>query len=151
MYTEQLTQQLGILGHLPPQSLAVGTDNSITNIDMSKFKRVLWILDVGAFGASGTVDFKIQESKTSGGAYQDISGTAITQLQAGGGNNRLVTVEFRQDQLDPGYQFIRHNLVIGTAASQVCVICLAGEAIHKPEGGSVGGQDIAAVAQRLVL
>ena len=141
---EQLSQGLTVLGVLHSQSLGAGTDNSITNIDFSKVERMMWIIDVGSVGAAGTVDFKLQESKTSGGTYQDIAGTAITQVTA---SNKVVTVELRADQLDAGYRYVRHNLVIGTNAVQVCVLALGGEAEYKP----AKSQDIATVAQRLVL
>ncbi len=144
MWNEQLTQGLTVLGVLHSQNLAAGTDNSITNIDLSKVRRILFVIDVGSLGASGTVDFKLQEAKTSGGAYQDIAGTSITQVVTTG--NKVVTVEVRDDQLDAGYQFVRHNLVIGANAVQVCVIALGGEAEQKP----AKAQDIAAVAQRVV-
>ena len=42
------------------------------------------------------MDFKLQEAKTSGGTYQDIAGTAITQVTV---SNKIVTVEVRSDQL----------------------------------------------------
>jgi hypothetical protein len=144
MYTEQMTQALSVLGKLDPQSLAAGTDTSITNIDMSKFRRLMFIVEVGSVGAAGTVDFKLQESKTSGGTYQDISGTAITQITATG---KIATVEIRAEQLDAGYQFVRHSLTIGGNAVLVGVVALGGEAVEKPGKA----QDIAAVAQRVVL
>jgi hypothetical protein len=57
---EQLSQGLTVLGSLPPQSLAAGTDNSITNIDMRNVQRIMWIIDVGSVGGAGTVDFRSQ-------------------------------------------------------------------------------------------
>src|SRR5436309_4576141 len=127
MYTETLTQRLGILGKLDPVSQGAGTTQPITDVDIKNYRRLIFFLDVGAFGASGTVDFKLQESKTAGGAYQDIANKAITQLVASGGNNRMVTVEVRQDELDAGYEFVRYNLVVGTTASLVQVVFLRDE------------------------
>jgi hypothetical protein len=145
MYTEKMTEALAILGQLDPVSQGAGTTTPITNIDMSKFKRLLFIVDVGVFGASGTVDFKLRESKTSGGTYQDIANKAITQLLAAGGNNRIVTVEVRAEELDAGYQFVQGSLTIGTAASLIGILCLGGEANNKPGNK----QNVAAVAQQV--
>ncbi len=145
MYTEKMTERLAILGKLDPVSQGAGTTQPITNIDMSKVKRLLFILDVGVFGASGTVDFKLRESKTSGGTYQDITNKAITQLAAAGGNNRIATVEVRADELDPGYQFVQCSLTIGTAASQVSILCLGSDAENSP----ASLQNIAEVAQQV--
>jgi hypothetical protein len=141
---EQLSQGLTFVGALHSQSLGAGTDNSITNIDMSKLQRLMFIIDVGSVGAAGTVDFKLQSSATSGGTYADITGTAITQVTA---SSKIVTVELRADQLPAGQRYVRHNLVIGTNAVQVAVLALGGEAEYKP----AKSQDIAAVSQRLVL
>jgi hypothetical protein len=144
MYTEQLTQGLSVVGATPPQNMAVGTDTTITNIDMSKFRRLLVIVQTGTLGGSGTVDAKLRESKTSGGTYQDISGAGITQITA---NNKVATIEVRADELDAGYQFVQLSLTVGTATSQVGAIALGGEAVEKPGKAS----DIAAVTQRLVV
>jgi hypothetical protein len=142
---EQLSQGLTVLGQLPSQSLGTGTDNSITNIDMSKIQRLLFVLNIGSVGAGpGTVDFKLQQSATSGGTYSDLTGTAITTISA---NNKVATVEIRADQLAAGNRYVRHNLAIGTNAVIIGVIALGGEAEYKP----ASKQDSAVVAQRLVL
>ena len=62
MVTEQLTQALAIAAApIHPQSVGVGNADT-GGIDMAKFRRAIFILDVGAFGASATVDMKLQES-----------------------------------------------------------------------------------------
>jgi hypothetical protein len=113
---------------------------------MQRFRRALFVLDVGAFGASATVDMKLQES-TDNVTFTDLAGNgvAITTLAAGGGNNRLATLEARAGQLTKRY--LRALVTVGTAATQVCCLALGGEAIDKP--GSVN--DVAAVAQRSVV
>ena len=87
MYTEQLTQALSIAAApIHPQSVAVGTANT-GGVDMQLFRRATFLLDVGAFGASATVDMKLQESPDNS-TFTDLAGTgvSITQLLAGGGN-----------------------------------------------------------------
>jgi hypothetical protein len=145
MYTEQLTQALAIVGAKHPASLN-GTDTTITDIDISKYKRLLFILDVGTT-FSTSVDAKLRESKTSGGSYQDISGAAITQITAA---SKIATIEIRADELDPGYEFVQLSITTG-GATVVGAICLGGEGVHKPVGGSGPGNDIGAVTQRLVV
>src|SRR5947209_7729630 len=97
---ETLNQALALLGKLPPQSLAAGTDTSITNIDLSKIRRLLVVLMTGALGTSATVDMKLRASKTSGGTYTDITGAAITQLVKASNDNNIATIEVRDDQLE---------------------------------------------------
>ena len=148
MHTEQLTQALSIAAApVHPQSVAVGTADT-GGVDMQKFRRSLLILDVGAFGASATVDMKLQES-TDNSTFTDLAGTgvAITQLAAAGGNNRLATLEARAGQLSAGKRYLRARVTVGTAATTLACLALGGEAVNKP--GSA--QDIAAVAQRSVV
>jgi hypothetical protein len=146
MYTEQMSQALSITGApVHSASVAVGTADT-GGIDMQKFRRALFVLDVGAFGASATVDMKLQES-TDNSTFTDLVGTgvAITQLLAAGGNNRLATLEVRAGQITKRY--VRARVTVGTAATQLCCIALGGEAIDKPGAA----QDIAAVVQRSVV
>ena len=146
MYTEQMSQGLSIAGNpIHPHSLAAASPTGTGGVDMSKFRRALYILDVGAFGASATVDMKLQESPDNA-TWTDLAGTgvAIAQLQSASGNNRLATLEARAGQLTKRY--LRALVTVGAAATQVCCIALGGEAISKP-----GSQnDVAAVAQRSV-
>ena len=148
MHTEQMTQALSIAAApLNPGSVSPGTADT-GGLDMQKFKRALFVLDVGAFGASATVDMKLQES-VDNSAFTDLAGTgvAITQLVAAGGNNRLATLECRHGQLSAGKRYLRARVTVGTAATTLCCIPLGGDADWKP--GSAN--DIAAVAQRSVV
>lgn len=146
MYPEQLTQALAIAAApIHPQSVAVGTV-ATGGIDMQKFRRALFILNVGAFGSGATVDMKLQES-TDNSTFTDLAGTgtAISQLTAADGDNRLATLEVRAGQLSQRY--VRARVTVGTAATVLQCLALGAAAVHKP--GSA--QDIAAVAQRSVV
>lgn len=146
MLTEQLTQALSIAAApIHPQSVAVGTAQT-GGVDMSRFRRAIFILDVGAFGASATVDMKLQQSPDNS-TFTDIAGAAITELAAAGGNNRLVSIEIRDDELAAGDRYVRALVTVGTAATILQCLALGGEAVDKP--GSAN--DIGAVAQRLVV
>ena len=153
MYTEQLTQALSIVGKLDPVSLAAATPTAVKSVDMRKFKRALFILDVGVFGSSATVDMKLQASADNS-SFTDLAtlaptltGVAITQMTAGGGNNKLTSLEIRADQMPAGYRYVQALITVGTAATLVSGIALGGESAQKP--GQVN--DIAAVLQRLVV
>lgn len=145
---EQLTQGLTVLAKLDPQSMAAGTDISMTNIDMQKVRRLMLLGLVGNIGAAGTVDCKLRASKTSGGAYTDIAGAAITQITVTG---KVFSIEVRDDQLESivgaGYRFVQVSLTIGVNAVFVGAVVLAGEAEYKPAKLN----DIAAVIQRVVV
>jgi hypothetical protein len=145
MYNEQLTQALAVLGWKAPASLSGATDTSITDVDIAKYKRLLFVIQIGTNATS--VDAKLRESKTSGGTYQDFTtAIAITQVTVA---NKIVTIEVRADQLDAGYEFVQ--LSVTTVGASICgFLCLGGEGVHKPVGGSGPANDIAAVTQRLV-
>ena len=151
MYNEQLTQALAINGApLHPANQGAGAVNT-GGIDMQLYKRVLYIIDVGVMTGGSTVDAKLQESSDNA-TFTDLAGTnvAITQLLAAGGNNRVVTLECRVDQMTKRYS--RVLVTVGTAASFLCVIPLAGEAVHKPGGAGAGaGGNVAAVVQQQVV
>jgi len=135
MYMEQASEALAIVGTIDPVSQAAGAVNS-PSIDMLKFKRALFILDVGVFGASATVDAKLQVSPDNT-TWTDLSaavpatftGTNITQLLAAGGNNRQVKAEIRADQMaaittPAKARYVRLVVTVGTAATLIAVVCL---------------------------
>src|SRR5438093_13055834 len=102
MYTEQLTQALSIQAQIPSQSLGTGTTTITGSVDMQKFRRAIFLLNVGAFGASGTVAMELGEDRTSNlstatdvAADTSLTNLAITQLVAGGGNSRFPPLELR--------------------------------------------------------
>ena len=68
-------------------------------------------------------------------------------MTAGGGNNKLVTLEVRAGQLAAGKRYVRARITVGTAATILQCLALGGEAVAKP--GQVN--DVAAVLQRLVV
>jgi len=145
MITEQLSQALSIAAtELDPVSQGIATVTT-GGVDMSKFERVMFLIMVGAVGGAGTVDAKLQECTSAGGAgAADIAGGAITQITT---SNKIATLEIKASQLSAGKSFVRLSLTVGGNAVLIAVVPLAGEARQKP--GSA--QDIAAVTQRKVV
>ena len=148
MYTEQLSQALSIKGKINPQSLAAATPTGTGGVDMRKFRRATFLLLVGTFGSSATVDMKLQESSDNS-SWNDLAGTgvALTQLAAAGGNNKAATLEVRAGQLSSGNRYVQALVTVGTAATQVAALALGGEAIDKPGAAN----DSATVVQRSVV
>jgi len=147
MQSEQMTEALAVAGApVHAQSVSVGTADT-GGIDLQKNRRAIFILNVGVFGSSATVDMKLQESADNS-SFTDLAGTnvAITQLVAAGGNNRLASLEVRCDQLSAGKRYVRARVTVGTAATVLQCLALGGEAAQKPGNK----QNVAAVAQQLV-
>jgi hypothetical protein len=96
-------------------------------VEASFFHAFLALVDVGVFGSSATVDFKVRQAKDSSGTgAKDITGKAITQLLAAGGNDVQAMINVRAEDLDSanGFNFIGLTLTVGTAASQVAALLL---------------------------
>jgi hypothetical protein len=117
---------------LDPVSQAASAVTS-TWVAVQNFHSFLALLDVGVFGGSATVDFKLMQATSSGGAgakalNNGSSGVAkaITQLLAAGGNNRLAAINARASDLDAtnGYNYIAMVITVGTAATLVGAVLL---------------------------
>jgi hypothetical protein len=129
---------------LAPVSSATGQVSGWASA--ANFRRFMAIASVGVFGSSATVDFKLQQAKTSGGgSAKDIPGAAITQLLAAGGNGRQVIINLDTDSLDTanGFGYVGMTLTVGTAAS------LVGAELYgfDPLNGPASAVNPAAVAQ----
>lgn len=133
-----------VAGAINPVSQAAGT---VTTgwIDMQAWFSLLAILSVGAIGASGTVNAKLQQATDgSGTAAKDIAGAAITQLDAAGNDsNKQVEINLRQDDLDRngGFRFVRLSVTVGTAASVIAALLVGLDARY----GSAADNDAATV------
>jgi hypothetical protein len=117
----RISEQSAILATLDPVSQGAGT---ITTgwVSMGKFSRLMAFIGVGVMTATGTVDAKLQQATDNAGTgVKDITGKAITQLLAAGGNNRQVEIDLRDDELDVNnnFAFVRLSLTVATAASLV--------------------------------
>lgn len=112
-------------------SASQSTSEKLTGaVDLSKFRKVMFIIDSGTLGASGTLDFQIKGATTSGGTYTAITGTSITQLVKATDDNKysIVTITAEKvSSLGLNYAFIKGSLLPGTAAATASVTVL-GEA-----------------------
>lgn len=106
-------------------------------VSMATYDAILAILQVGVLGASGTVDAKIEQATSSGGAgAKDLSpARSITQLtKAGTDDNKQVSVNVRSDELDVanGFAYVRLSVTVGTAASLISAVVLGFDARYQP-------------------
>jgi hypothetical protein len=109
------------LATINPASQAAGTAVSGW-VSMANVEQVVALIKVGVFGASATVDAKFQQATSAAGAgAKDITGKAITQLLAAGGNNRQAWLEVRDNELDTnnGFAFVQLSITVGTAATLI--------------------------------
>ena len=131
-YNENMTEALAVLGQLASAVQTVAA-HAIGPFNMANFRKVLFIVDLGALGTSATVDFKVQAEPTNGGTATDITGAAITQITAGA--TSLLLVEVRAETVEAlGLgPWIKGVLTVGVAASAASVVALGAIARYKPE------------------
>ena len=131
---EQLTQGLSIADALNSQSVNNASINS-AGIDMSKFRRVMYVVQAASIGAAGTLDGRLQSASASNFAtVHNISGTNLTQINTSTtpSNNAVATIEIRDDQVQAGDRYVRLQLTGGGNAITVGAIGLGGEGDTKP-------------------
>lgn len=127
------SERVAIVGVIDPDANTAGTLLTAA-IDMSKWGRVLFIVQSGDLGTNGTLDFSITESATSGGSYAAMSpAKAITQLtEAGTDSNKQVLLEVRADELTDGKRFIKGNFVTATATGDSSAVALGFDPRYTP-------------------
>jgi hypothetical protein len=143
---EELSKGLAIVDKIDPASQATGTYNS-SGIDASKFKRVLYEVQIGAVG-SGNVTLSLQSSATSGFSTAHTITGSTTAAQST--SNTRVTLEIEADtiaQLNPGDRYVRLQAVVATGAVIFGATGWGGEATAKPASAN----NIAAVNAQISL
>jgi hypothetical protein len=142
MYTETITQRLGIGNGIAPQIINNATLNT-PGLDLSLAHRAFFHVSVGAVVNGGSLTCTLQESSDNS-SWSNLAGTSVSQS---GLNqvNKITTFEVRSDQLSKRY--IR--LAVQETGAQnvnVSVACWADESAHKPNsinnGANVATQNV---------
>ena len=139
------SEHLSVLATVDPVAQAPGAV-STGYVSIKNHLAVLALIDVGVFGAVATVDAKLQQAQDNvGTGVKDITGKAITQLIAAGGNNRQALINAKVADLDTegGFSFVRLTVTVGTAATQISAALVG--AYPRYEDGALFNQ--AGVAQ----
>lgn len=97
-------------------------------LSMRDYQRLAAVLMIGTLGSSATIDAKLRQAKTSGGAgAKDVTGKAITQLtQAGSDSDKMVVIELNAEELDVTgkYDHVQLSVTIGTATSDFAALVI---------------------------
>lgn len=143
MYTETLTQRIGLTAAINPQ--VVNNQTKTTGgIDLSVFHRALFLLEIGAVTGGGTISAKLQES-TDNSSFSDLSGTSVS-LTGLTTANKQYTFEVRADQITRRY--IRLSVTEGGSQNvNVAAVGFGDEAGHKPGNAQ---NDASVVTQNVV-
>ncbi len=150
MYTETLTQRLGIAAAAAPQQLTTTTTVNTGKVDMSLFRRALFLFETGAFGGtSPTLSAVLQVQESPDGSTWTSNGTIPSATVTG--QSQQATLEIRAGQLGAGKRYVRLQAVCtvgGTSPTvPVCTVGWGDEAIHKPGNAQ---NDASVVSQTVV-
>jgi hypothetical protein len=144
MFTEQLSQALSV-GAAPVHPQTLNNSNASTGgLDMTRFHRAMFIVDIGSITNGGSVTAKLQESADNT-SFTDVASGSATAVTS---SSKVITLEIRNDQLSSGKRYCRVNVAETAGQAAVCTcIPLGGEAVQKPASNN----DHTSVTQRLVL
>lgn len=101
-----------VVATIDPDAYAHGAQSS-DYVDMGLFDQLMAILLLGTFPDTGTtIDFKLQQATTSGGAgVKDITDKAITQIAAGSPavSDKQAVINLRAEELDldNGFRYVK--------------------------------------------
>jgi hypothetical protein len=150
MYTEQLTQRLGIAAPVAPQVLTGTATANSGSVDLSKFHRALFLFETGTFGGTSptlSAVLQIQESADNSTWSNNATIPSATVTTAGS----QATLEIRADQLGAGKRYVRLQAactVGGTSPTiPITVVGFGDEAAHKPGSAQ---NDASVVSQTVV-
>jgi hypothetical protein len=117
----------GVSGVIDPDANAAGTYTTGW-VAMRDWQSLMAVIMAGDLGASATLDAKLEQATTSGGASaKDVTGKAITQLtQAGTDSNKQVLINLRPEELDVegGFDYVRLSMTVAVATSDSGAVLL---------------------------
>ena len=124
------SESAAVVACIDPDETSASTVNS-DGVDMSLFDNVSFILMAGTLGSSATVDMNI----TSGSDNSTFGTTvkSITQLtQAGSDADKQVVVNVSAQDLTEGDRYVRADVTVGTAASDIGLVAIGFNPKHAP-------------------
>jgi hypothetical protein len=145
MYTETLTQRLGIAAAVNPQT--INNQSKLTGgVDMSLFHRALFVAEIGAVTGGGSITLQlVEDTQASLATATNLAGsnTSIAGLTTA---NKQYTLEARADQMTKRYLGLK---VTETGSQNVTVtaVGLGDECNHKPGNAN---NDASVVTQNVV-
>ena len=109
-------------------------------VDLSKWRQVMFVIDSGTLGTSGTLDFQVKGATAAApSTYVAIPSTAITQLVKASDDVKYAIVSVRAEAVNAlglNYAFIKGSLLPGTAAANSAVVVLGEATRYEPASNS---------------
>lgn len=124
-----------LLGIVDPDAYAANTYTTGW-VDLGAYESILALVLVGTMATNSTVDAKLEQATSSGGAgAKDITGKAITQLtEAGTDSDKQAAINCKSDDLDVagGFRYVRLSVTVAVAASDMAGLVLGFDARYTP-------------------
>lgn len=126
-FTEQLSQALAWIGHVPPAAQTSGTVYVSSPVDMSQFRRAIAFINFGVFPsgtvlagwyAANNVAFTTTLTASSGAPSNTTTGPIGSTCIAGAtAATRGVKMEIRSDQLPSGMRWLQLQISVSSAGA----------------------------------
>lgn len=122
MYTQQMSQYLGVVGFASVATAAAGSSTATEAIDLSKSRRCQFLLAVNGFGVGGSGQILVQGATASGGTYTTITSLSSNYLTGSGVVRTEATAEGIQS-LGSSYTWIKGvaNITGGNVSGAVLI------------------------------
>ena len=129
MKTVTLSDRVAVLATIDPDVTVASTVTSGW-VSMVRFTNILAIILFGTAGSSATLDAKLEQATSSGGAgAKDITGKLITQMLV---SDKQSQINCNAEELDVEGDFthVRLSVTIAVATSDLCALILGGDPRH---------------------
>lgn len=139
-----ISGRAGVVGVIDPDAYAANTYTTDW-IDMRTWFWLMAIIMAGDLGAAATIDAKVEQATTAGGAgAKDVAGLGITQLtKVGTDDNKQALINIGSEDLDfnNGYRFVRLSVTVAVASSDMGAVVIG----MNPRYGMPSASDAATV------
>jgi hypothetical protein len=119
------SEQVAVVGTVDPDANATG-EFTTDWIYVRDFRQIMFIIMAGILTTTGTIDFNVEEAKSSTGESSqdlDTGNLNITQLTTGDNDEQSI-VNVEAEDLSQGYDYVRGVMTITTAAADSAVLAL---------------------------
>ncbi len=115
-----LLNRMKIAVSYDPVTSATAITESV--IDCRGFDRVCHVINVGTMAATGTLDYQVQESATSGGTYADITGAALDQVLAATGGSKVYAIDVPVNPAKPYQKAVAAHGTANVTSGAIAVL-----------------------------
>lgn len=141
-----MSERLPIVAAIDPSNSA--TTQFSDAVDMKKYRRIMAIVQVGAFGTAGTADAEFEGGATSTGAWSTVfASKAITQLtEAGSDDNKQVVLNLSDAEVAATTKrWVRLKMTMGGTTNYCNAVILGWKGKYTEAYTSISYGDLSSV------